>query len=221
MLGLTGPTSSSHAAFKNYCLERFFQPNIFSMLFSILISVAAVVGATIDNLMPADSLSEDLFTSESSILVAPDDEGFLSSSPSDFTLDNSQNLGFDELSYLPSNGQASSDPTDELFDPSSPNSALETSCSIGKREQKGFCPVNSEPPIHLEFPDLLQMGNTIIKEDSYLAPITIGIEDSSPGKCISLVHTINLCCKGSLGRQVDGYSPLVVYETVGQCRPGK
>ena len=223
LLGLAGPTSSSHAAFKNYCSKRFFRPNIFSMLFSILISVAAVIGATVDNLMPADSLSEDIFTSESSIPVAPEDEGFLSSSPSDFTLENSQNLGFDDFSYLPSNGQASSDLTDELFDSDSPNSALETSCNIGKRDQTGFCSVDSAPapPIHLELPDLLQMENIIIKGDSYLAPITIGIEDNSPGKCISLVHTMNLCCMGPLGRQLDSYLPLVVYETVGQCRPGK
>lgn len=196
------------------------------MLFSILLSVAAVIGATIDNLMLADPEAEDLFTSESSNLVAPDDEGFLSSSSSDFTLENSQNPGFDDFFYLPSNGQASSDLTDELFDPNSLNSALETSCNIGKRDQNGVCsinsaPPNSAPPLHLEFPDLLQMGNTIVKDDPFLAPITIEIDDSSPAKCISLLHTINLCCKGPLGALADGFGPLKVYETIGQCRPGK
>lgn len=191
------------------------------MLFSIFISVAAIVGATTDNSMPADLLFDDFDISESSNWVASDDSSFLSSDPGDLIFDSSQNQGFDEFSYLASNDQGSPDPSNQLFGSNNPNSALGTSCNIEKRDDRGICSIDSAPQVHLEFPDLLEMGNTIIKEDSFLAPITIGIEKNSPGKCINLLHRVNLCCKGPLGTSVAGYYPLVVYDTVGKCRPGK
>ena len=171
--------------------------------------------------MPVDSLFDAFYTSESSNRVASDDFSFLSSNPSELMFENSQNQGFEDFSYLASNDQGSTDLDSQLFDFDNPNSALETSCNIAKRDDRGVCSVDSGPQVHLEFPDLLEMGNTIVKEDSYLAPITISIEDNSPGKCINLLHPVNLCCKGPLGTSVAGYYPLVVYDTVGKCRPGK
>lgn len=191
------------------------------MLFSILISVTTVIGATIDNLMPAGSPYEDFFTSETSNQVAPDEESFLSSNSGDFTLDSSESLGFDDFPFNPSNDHVSSDLTDKLFDSNSLSSALDTSCNVEKRDQQHeFCSVESAPQVHLEFPDLLQMGNTVVKEDPFLAPITIEIGGDSAGKCINLLYPENFCCNGPLGLLAGGYSPLVVYETVDKCRPG-
>lgn len=190
------------------------------MLFSFLIFVAVAVGTTIDSSMPSDLLYEDFYTSEKSNPIAPDDYSVLFSNPGDFTFDSSQNLGFDDFSFLASNDQASSDLSDQLFDSNSLNSAIETSCNTGKSD-KEVCSVDSAPQGRLELPDLLQMGNTIIQGDPLLAPITIETQEKSPGKCVNALFPLNLCCKGKLGAlAVDSY-PLTVFETINRCRPGK
>lgn len=136
------------------------------------------------------------------------------------SFDHPQDLSFDDVPYLTSEDQASSDLSDLLFGSDSPDSIFATSCNIEKRN-KGACSVDSVPQNRLEFPDALQMGNTIVKENPLLAPITIEIEENSPGKCVDLLHPLNLCCRGPLGTLADGYYPLTVYETINRCRPGK
>lgn len=190
------------------------------MLFFIFITVLIAVGAIIDSLLPADSLFEDFYTSENSNLVGQDDFSVLSSNPGDPTFDRFQKLDFDDLPYLTSNDQASSDPSDQLFDSEYLNSALDTSCNIGKRDGEA-CSVDPLPQSPLEFSDLMQMGNTVIKGDPFLAPITIELEGNSPGKCVNLQHPVNLCCKGPLGTVAASYWPLTVYETISGCRPGR
>lgn len=197
---------------QNCCSTRFFQPHIFIMLFSFLISIATAVGTTVGSPTPADSLYEDFSTSEKPYLITPDDYSLLSSNPGDLTFDSSPTLGFDDI---PFNDQASSELSDQF------SSALETpSCNLGKRDGAA-CSVESAPQGRLEIPDLLQMGSTVIKENPLLAPITIEIGDDSPGKCANLVYPLNLCCKGPLGTLAGGLYPLVVYETIDECRPGK
>ena len=191
------------------------------MLLSILISIATAVGATTDLLIPVGSLYEDFYTPENSDRFAPDDYGIFSLNTGDFTLGSFQNLDFDDVLYDTSDDQASSDFSDQLFDSDSLNSAPKTFCNIGKRDDGGACPVDSAPQDRLEPPDFVQMGNIVVTGDPLLAPITLEIEENPSGKCVDLQHPVNLCCKGPLGLLAGGYFPLVVYETIGRCRPGK
>lgn len=208
-------------AFKTCCSHRNSRPlSIVFMLSSNPIFVAFAFGTIICISMPTDLLYEDFYPVDNTDGTIPDESSLFSLKTNDIASNPSQTIGSEDVPLLTSNDQAPLLFDDQLLASNDLNLALEpSSCNLRKRDGSA-CSVNSAPQGRLELPDLLQIETVPIKTDPLLAPITIELHDNSISKCVDPMYPINLCCNGPLG-VIASLGPLVVYETIGQCRPGQ
>jgi hypothetical protein len=189
------------------------------MGFAVLIYLVIALGTTIGSPVTSDSLYQDFDSSENSYLVPSQDDSLFSSDLGDLTPISSQPLGSDDFPLLAFNDPPSLEISDQIL-PSLDDILFglnPPSCTLGKRDGAA-CSASQD---HIELPDISQIGKTTIKENPLLAPIVIVDGDGASDKCANPLYPLNLCCGGPLGGLAEGYSRLMVFVTVDNCKPGK